>query len=233
MDRKLLKIILTKTFPVMAGYLVMGAGFGILLRVNGYGVPWAALMSLVIYGGSMQFVGVSLIASGASLISVAITTLMVNARHLFYGISMISHYKGAGLKKLYMIHALTDETYSLLCTGDHPEEYDPHKYYFWVSLFNHAYWIIGSVVGSLVGSLIKFNTAGIDFVMTALFVTIFIEQWMKTKQHLPAVIGVGAAVLCLFVFGKDNFLIPSMISILLILTLFRKQFEKTSNIEHN
>lgn len=226
MNVKLLKKVFIKTLPVMAGYIVLGMGFGILLKVNGYGILWALAMSFFIYAGSMQFVGISLITGGASLISVALTTLMVNARHLFYGISMIQRYKGAGLKKLYLMHALTDETYSLVCTGDAPEGVDPHQYYFLVSLYDQIYWITGSVLGSLIGGMISFDTAGIDFAMTALFVTVFIEQWMTTKEHRPALIGVGASILCLIVFGSDKFLIPAMIAITVILTAIRRPLEQ-------
>ncbi len=220
---KLLKTAFPKTLPVMAGYLVLGAGFGILLKVNGYGFWWALAMSLFIYAGSMQFVGISLITGGASLISVALTTLMVNARHLFYGISMVNRYRGAGLKKGYLMHALTDETYSLVCTGDVPEGVEPHKYYLALSLLDHSYWVLGSILGSLIGGLITFDTAGIDFAMTALFVTVFVEQWLTTKEHRPAIIGVGASVLCLLLFGPDNFLIPAMIVITVALTLLRRR----------
>ncbi len=220
---KILKTAFPKTLPVMAGYLVLGMGFGILLKVNGFGVWWALAMSLFIYAGSMQFVGISLITGGVSLISVALTTLMVNARHLFYGISMVERYRGAGLKKGYLMHALTDETYSLVCTGDVPDDVDPHKYYLTVSLLDHSYWVLGSVLGSLIGGLLTFNTAGIDFAMTALFVTVFVEQWLTTKEHRPAIIGVGASVLCLLLFGSDNFLIPAMIVITVALTLLRRR----------
>lgn len=225
MSTKLIKAAILKTVPVMAGYLVLGMGFGILLKVNGYGVLWALAMSVFIYAGSMQYVGISLIASGASFLSVALTTLMVNARHLFYGISMIEKYKGAGVRKAYLMHALTDETYSLVCTGDVPEGFDAKKYYMTISFFDHMYWIIGSVVGSLLGSIITFDTAGIDFSMTALFVTVFVEQWLTTKEHRPALIGGVASVVCLLIFGKDNFLIPAMVVITVILTAMRKVFE--------
>ena len=226
MKTGLLKTVLLKTFPVMAGYVVLGMGFGILLKVNGYGVLWALAMSVFIYAGSMQFVGISLLTSGASLLSIALTTLMVNARHLFYGVSMIERYKGAGIKKLYLMHALTDETYSLVCTGDVPEGVDPHKYYFLVSLFNQSYWVLGSVLGSLAGSIITFDTTGIDFAMTALFVTVFVEQWLTTREHRPALVGVGASVLCLLLFGSASFLIPAMITITVILTAMRNPLEK-------
>lgn len=223
---KLLKTAFFKTLPVMAGYLVLGTGFGILLKANGYGLPWALAMSVFVFAGSMQFVGVSLLASGASLVSVAVTTLMVNARHLFYGISMIERYKGAGRKKLYLMHALTDETYSLVCTGDVPPGADPYRYYFIISLLDQFYWVAGSAAGSLLGSVLPFDTAGIDFAMTALFVTVYIEQWLAAKEHRPALVGVGVSVLCLLVFGPDNFLIPSMLMITAVLLAVRKPLER-------
>ncbi len=230
---KYLKVAFPKTLPVLAGYLVLGMGFGILLQVNGYGVGWALAMSLFIYAGSMQFVGISLMTAGASLVSVAVTTLMVNARHLFYGVSMVDKYRGAGHKKPYLMHALTDETYSLVCTGDVPEGLQPHKYYLTVSALNHTYWVMGSVLGSLVGGLLTFNTAGIDFAMTALFVTVFVEQWLTTKEHRPALIGVEASVLCLLFFGADHFLIPAMIMITIALTMKRKILEQSETFEQS
>lgn len=225
MNAKLLRAAAVKTLPVMAGYLVLGMGFGILLKVNGYGVLWAFLMSFFIYAGSMQFVGISLITGGASLLTTALTTLMVNARHLFYGISMIDRYKGAGFKKLYLMHALTDETYSLVCTGDVPAGADPHTYYFMISLLDQLYWVTGSVLGSLIGAVLTISTEGLDFSMTALFVTVFTEQWLTAKDHRPAIIGVVSSILCLLLFGKGHFLIPSMLLITVLLMLFRKASE--------
>ena len=220
--RNTIKLAYRKSLPVMAGYVVLGIGFGILLKSAGYGLFWSFLMSLTIYAGSMQYVGVSLLTAGASLITVALTALMVNARHLFYGLSMIEKYKGAGKKKPYLIFALTDETYSLLCNDDIPEGADRHWYQFFVSLFDQCYWILGSVLGSLVGTLFPFDTAGIDFSMTALFVTVFVEQWLTTKNHWPAIIGLAASMLCLGIFGADNFLLPTMIAITAALLCMKK-----------
>ena len=226
MNRKIIKTAFIKSLPVMAGYLVLGIGFGILLKKAGYGLIWAFLMSLTIYAGSMQYVAVSLLTSGASLLSVALTTLMVNARHLFYGISMVDKYKDAGAKKPYLIFALTDETYSLLCGDDYPEGADPHWYSFFISLFDQCYWIVGSALGSILGTVITFDTAGIDFAMTALFVTVFVEQWLTTKNHLPAITGLLCSVGCLVIFGADNFLIPTMIAITIILSLCKNRMDR-------
>lgn len=206
----------------MAGYLVLGTGFGILLQSKGYGILWTLAMSIFIYAGSMQYLAVDLLAGGAGLITAALTTLMVNARHLFYGISMIDKYKNAGKHKPYLIFSLTDETYSLNC-GQLPEGVEePSRYYFLVSVFNQCYWVVGSAIGSALGSVLPFSTEGIDFSLTALFVTVFVEQWKSAKDHVPAVIGVGASLLCLAVFGAGNFLIPAMILITLALTVYRK-----------
>ena len=210
------------TIPVLTGYVFLGFGFGILLHQSGYGVIWAAAMSLFIYAGSMQYVAVSLLSSGAGLLTAAMTAFLVNARHLFYGISMVDAYKGAGKKKPYMIFALTDETYSLVSQDQAPEGTDRHTYCFLVSLFDQIYWVSGSILGSLAGSLLPINYEGIEFVLTALFVTIFVEQWLSTKNHLPAVIGVVSTVVCLLVFGRDVFLIPSMVIIAVVLTVMRK-----------
>ena len=214
-----------KSIPVLAGYVVLGIGFGILMRDAGYGVLWTAAMSLFIYAGSLQYVGVGLLTGGASVLTTALTSLMVNARHLFYSISMIDKYKDAGQYKPYMIFALTDETYSLLCDGMTPSGVDTNQYRFLVSIFNHSYWVTGSVIGSLLGAVLPFSTEGIEFSMTALFVAAFTEQWLTTKDHVPALTGLICTLLCLVVFGKNNFLIPAMLLITLVLTLLRGREE--------
>ena len=212
----------------------------------GYGVLWTAAMSIFIYAGSLQYVGVGLLSGGASVLTTALTSFMVNARHLFYSISMVDHYKDAGKYKPYMIFALTDETYSLLCDGEFPEGaeaegakpeganlggakpegakpegFDLNQYRFFVSLFNQSYWVTGSIAGSLLGAVLPFSTAGIEFSMTALFAASFTEQWITAKDHVPALTGLLGTLLCLVLFGRENFLIPSMLLITLVLTLFR------------
>lgn len=221
--KKILKQAFVATIPVMTGYLVLGFGFGIILKSNGYGIFLAFMMSLLIYSGSMQYVAIGLLTGGASLITSALTTLMVNARHLFYGISMLDKYKNTGKRKPYLIFALTDETYSLVC-NDNPciSEKNRKNYYFLVSLLNQIYWITGSVLGAVVGSLVKFNSNGIDFALTALFLTVFIEQWLSTKKHTPAIIGVAVSVICLVIFGSERFLIPTMLVIALLLCLYKE-----------
>ena len=216
------------TVPVMTGYVFLGFGFGILMHQNGFGVLWAAAMSLFIYAGSMQYVAVPLLASGAGLLTTALTAFVVNARHLFYGISMVERYKGAP-KKPYLIFALTDETYSLVSQIQESDDASRHGYCFLVSLFDHCYWVGGTILGSLAGSLIPINYEGIDFVLTALFVTIFVEQWLSTKDHRPAVIGAASTALCLLLFGADVFLIPSMGLIAGLLILLRAPKKEVSH----
>lgn len=212
-QKNTLRYAFTATLPVMAGYLVLGMGFGILLQDKGYAWWWAVLMSLTIYAGSMQYVAVDLLFVGASVLTAAVMTVMVNIRHLFYGITMLERYGNTGRKKPYLIFALTDETFSLVCSPQIPDGIDEKKYYFYVSVLNQCYWVLGSFAGAVAGASVSFNSAGIDFAMTALFVVIFVEQWEKTKQHLPAVTGVAVTILCRVVFGASNFLIPAMLSI--------------------
>ena len=207
------------TLPVMAGYVFLGFGFGILLQQSGYGVLWSLAMSLFIYAGSMQYMTVSLLTGGAGLLTAALTTLVVNARHLFYGISMVDAYKGAGKKKPYLIFALTDETYSLVSRKQSPDL----GYCFLVSLFDQIYWVAGSVLGSLAGSMLPINFDGVEFALTALFVTIFVEQWLSTKNHRPALIGLISTAACLLIFGRDIFLIPSMALIAAVLVMMGKK----------
>ena len=222
--KKTFSAALSATLPVMAGYLILGFGFGIIMKTNGFSTVLSAAMSIFIYAGSMQYVAIGLMTGGASLVTTALTTLTVNIRHLFYGISMLDKYKDAGSAKPYLIFALTDETYSLVCgelTNIAPEE--KTRYQLWVSVLNHIYWITGSVVGAVIGDLLQFNSQGIDFALTALFLTVFTDQWLTNKNHTPAVIGLGASVLCLLVFGSEHFLIPAMIIIALALCLCKKE----------
>ena len=214
------------TLPVMAGYLILGFGFGIIMKANGFSTVLAAAMSICIYAGSMQYVAIGLMTGGASLVTAALTTLTVNIRHLFYGISMLERYQNAGKAKPYLIFALTDETYSLVC-GELPTipPQQRTRYRLLVSLLNHSYWIIGSVAGAVTGSLIRFNSQGIDFALTALFLTVFTDQCLSAKRHAPAMIGLCASLLCLILFGSERFLIPAMLLIALALCLYKEDKE--------
>ena len=220
---KTVKAAFLKSLPVMAGYIILGTGFGILAHSAGYGLLWSFAMSLLIYAGSMQYVGISLMAGGASVLTVILTTVMVNARHLFYSISMLGRYQNAGRRKPYLVFSLTDETYSLLCDGKVPEGMDPDRFRFLVSLFNHSYWVLGSVIGSLAGSVLPFSAAGIEFSMTALFIASFVEQWITAEDRIPAVTGLAGTLLCLLIFGPSDFLIPAMLLITLVLSLLKSR----------
>ena len=226
MKNKTLLYSLKASLPVMAGYVVLGMGFGILLQSKGYAWWWSLLMSTTIYAGSMQYVAIDLLTSGASLITTSLMTLLINIRHLFYGISMLKDYKDTGAKKPYLIFSLTDETFSLVCSANLPSGVEKNKYFLFVSLFNQFYWVFGSVLGSIIGSSLPIDFTGIDFAMTALFVVIFVEQWESTKNHTPAIIGLICSVISLIIFGANDFLIPAMISITISLFIGRKWLDK-------
>ena len=223
-DRGAARRALSDTLPVVAGYIVLGTGFGVLLSTRGYGALWALVMGLVVYSGSMQFVDLELMAGGASLPTTALTALMVSARHLFYGISMVDCYRGAGWRKPYLIYALTDETWSLACSAEDQPGF--RRYCFLVSLFNHAAWLTGTTLGALLGPFIPFDTKGIDFALTALFVTLCVEQQLTARRRSPALVGLASSLVCLAAFGPDHFLIPTMLSISAALLLLRGRLEE-------
>jgi len=227
MSKKLLKTVFIRTIPIMTGYVVLGIGFGVLLQKAGYSWIWALLMGLTMYSGTMQYVGVDLLSSGASVITTAIMALVVNARYIFYGLPMIDRYKNSGWKKPWLIFGLTDENFALLCSTEPPEGSSDHLYCLLVTIFDHCYWMIGCVLGVLLGSAMKFNTTGIEFVMTALFITVFVDQWRESKNHIPALSGIAVTLICLLIFGKDNFLIPAMVLIVVVLALGRRFIEST------
>ena len=229
MRKRHLKAVFLDTVPVLTGYLFLGMGFGILLSENGYGVLWALAMSIFVFAGSGQYLAVSLLANSSGLLSAAIAPLLVNARHLFYGISLLEKYKGTGKKKPYLIFALTDETYSLVTQNEPPEGMSRHSYCFTVSVLDHIYWITGCTLGALVGQFIPINYEGIEFVLTALFVTMFVDRWLTNKDHFPAMVGVCATFVSLLLFGSEFFLIPAMVLIALLLTLSPKTGRRDSN----
>lgn len=229
MTKATLKKALIDTLPIMTGYVFLGFGFGIIMKQTGYGLLWSAALSLFTFAGSMQYVTVGLLSQGVSLLTAALTTVAVNARHIFYGISMVDAYKGMGKVKPYLIFGLTDETYSLVARGTVPEGVDKKWYWFFVTLFDQSWWVLGTILGACVGSLLKINYEGIDFALTALFVTIFVEQWLSTKNHRPALIGVGASLACLLIFGADSFLIPAMAVIAGALIAMRRMGKEADN----
>lgn len=225
MKKRTLFFSLQTALPVITGYIVLGVGFGILLQEKGYSVWWAMLMGVCMFAGSLQYVGIDLMASGASLISAGILSAMICARQLFYSLAMVERYRDMGKRKPYTIFALTDETYSLLSDPVIPDDVDAKQFYFDVSLINHGAWAVGCVLGALAGSLLRFDTTGIDFVMTALFVVIFLEQWEKAKRHAPAILGVCVTVVCRLIFGAEGFLIPAMLGITAGLFAMRKTLD--------
>ncbi|MGD9559617.1 MAG: AzlC family ABC transporter permease [Oscillospiraceae bacterium] len=214
------------TIPVLTGYLFMGMAFGILLASKGYGALWAFFMALFIFAGSMQFVAVALMAGGFDPLSAFLLTLMVNARHIFYGIPMLERFKHYGKARFYMIFALTDETFSLMCSTQPPPGVDEKRFYLSIAALDHSYWVTGCTLGGLIGSAMPVNTTGIDFVMTALFTVIFIEQWRQKQNRTPALIGLGVSVLCRVVFGPQWFILAAMAVLVLIFSLGRTPLER-------
>ncbi|MBD5151517.1 MAG: branched-chain amino acid transporter AzlC [Oscillibacter sp.] len=223
---KPLKAAFPHTIPIFAGFWFLGLAYGIYMNVSGFSFVYPMLMSLTIFGGSLEFVAVTMLLAPFAPVQTFIMTLLIQARHLFYGISMLDKFKDMGWKRFYLIFGMCDETFSINYTANIPEDMDKGWFMFFVTLLNHMYWFTGATIGGLVGSLLTFNTDGLDFVMTAMFVVIFLEQFRKEKKPYTAVIGLGSALVCLIIFGADNFMIPTMICILALLTVLKKPMEK-------
>lgn len=226
MDRKSLAAAFPATVPVLMGYLAIGIAFGFMLQSIGYNFIWAFFMSLTIYAGSGQYLGVSLLSTCAALGTVALMTLIVNFRHLVYGLSMLEKFRGMGPRKIYMIFSLTDETYALLSSVQAPPGVDRRNFYFAIALLDHSYWIAGSVIGAVAGALLPVDTTGIEFAMTALFIVIAVEQWEGYKSHLPALLGGGATLISLALAGRENLLLPALGAIVLVLLVLRDRLEE-------
>ena len=224
--KKALYAAFPNTIPILAGFLFLGMTYGIYMNVSVFSFWYPCLMSLTIFAGSVEFVAVNLLLGAFHPIQALAMTLMLNARHLFYGISMLDRFRGLGLKKIYLIFGMCDETFSINYTAEIPPDVDRGWFMFFVTLLNHLYWFAGATLGGIFGSFITFNTEGLDFVMTAMFVVIFLEQWLKEKRHESSLLGIGLSVLSLIAFGADGFLIPAMLSILAVLTLLRKPLTK-------
>ena len=226
MRLKALKTAFPYTLPILAGFLFLGMAYGIYMNVSGFSFVYPMITSLVVYGGSLEFVTASMLLSPYAPVQVFTMALLIQARHIFYGVSMLDKFKGLGWKKYYLIFGLCDETFSITCTADIPEDVDRGWFMFFVTLLNHIYWVAGATIGGLVGSLLKFDTAGIGFVMTAMFVVIFLEQWLKEEKHHASCIGILASVVCLLIFGPDSFMLPTMAVIIALLALLRDFIEK-------
>ena len=214
------------TIPIFAGFWFLGITYGVYMKVSGFSFWYPMLMSLTIFGGSLEFVAVSLLLGAFAPLQTLVVTLMLQARHLFYGIAMLDKFKGTGWKKVYLIFGMCDESFSINCSVEAPEGVDRGWFMFFVTLFNQLYWVTGATLGGVLGSLITFNTEGLDFAMTAMFVVIFLDQWRKEKGHTASLIGLGASLICLLLFGAEGFLLPAMACILALLTLLRRPMER-------
>lgn len=228
--KKALKAAFPYTIPIFAGFWFLGMTYGIYMNVSGFSFWYPMLMSLTIFGGSLEFVAVAMLLSPFAPVQTLIMALMIQARHLFYGISMLEKFKGTGWKKTYLIFGMCDESFSINYSAEIPEDVDKGWFMFFVTLLNQFYWFSGSTIGGLLGSLITFNTEGLDFVMTSMFVVIFLEQWLKEKKHYTALVGVLASAACLLLFGADSFMLPTMACILCFLTVLRKPVEKAGGL---
>lgn len=223
---KALKAAFPHTIPIMTGFLFLGASYGIYMNVSGFEFWYPMITSMLIFAGSVEFVTVNLLLGAFNPLQAFLLALMINARHIFYGISMLDKYRGTGLKKFYLIYGMCDESFSVNYTAKIPEDVDKGWFMFFVNLLNQIYWVAGATIGGILGGVIAFNTNGIEFVMTAMFVVIFLEQWLKEKNHIPPILGLVISVVCLILFGADKFIIPSMAAMLIILTLLRKVLDK-------
>ena len=226
MRRKALKAAFPCTIPIMTGFIFLGAAYGIYMNASGFSFVYPLFMSMLIYGGSLEFVAMEMLLSPFAPLQVFIMALLIQARHLFYGLSMLDKFKGTGWKKFYLIYGMCDETFSVNYTADIPEDVDKGWFMFFVTLLNQFYWVASATTGGIIGSLLKINTDGISFVMTAMFVVIFMDQWLKEDQHLSSLIGLGISLICLLIFGADSFMIPTMITIVVLLTVLRRRLEK-------
>ena len=230
MRRKAFQAAFPHTIPIFAGFWFLGLAYGIYMNVSGFSFWYPMVMSLIIFGGSLEFVAVSMLLAPFAPAQTLAMTLIIQARHIFYGISMLDRFRGLGWKKYYLIFGMCDETFSINYTARIPEDVDKGWFMLFVTLLNHFYWFSGATIGGLVGSLLHFDTSGLDFVMTAMFVVIFLEQWLKEKKHYTAIIGLAGALLCRLAFGPDDFMIPTMVCILAGLTLFRKPIERAGGL---
>ena len=224
--KKAFKAAFPHTIPILTGFLFLGMTYGLYMRVSGFSLVYPVIMSLVIFGGSLEFIAVQMLLSAFAPLQTFIMSLMIQARHIFYGLAMLEKFKGTGKLKPYLIFGMCDESFSINCSAEIPEDIDKGLFMFFVTVLNQLYWVTGAASGWLLGGLISFNTDGLDFVMTAMFVVIFLDQLLKEKSHYTAVIGTAASVVCLIIFGADSFLIPAMISIVLLLTVFRSRIER-------
>lgn len=226
MKKKAFKSALPYTLPICIGFLFLGMSYGFLMRNKGFSFVYPMFMSMFVFAGSMEFVTVNLLLTGVNPFYAFCLTLMVNARHLFYGISMLDKYKNVGKKRWYLIYGMCDESFTINCTVNPPKDVDKGWFMFFVTLLNHIYWVSGATLGALLGYIIQFDTTGIEFVMTALFVVMFVNQWEETDSHEPALVGIACSALCLFAFGSKYFIIPAMALIIIWFGIRKKNDER-------
>lgn len=212
------------SYPTMTSFMILGFGYGILMHKHGFGPFWSLASGIVIYSGTIQFVSIGMLKN-ARFVMAALTALLISVRYVFFSISMIHRYRDEGKLKCYLYYALCDESYAVLSRGSDPEGVDLSGYRFLVTFFIQLSWVLGSFLGGWLLSLVKFDATGIEFAMTALFTTVFIHQWLDNKQHIPAILGVAATLLCRLLFRHDLFLIPAMAIIVGGLLLLRGRVE--------
>ena len=215
------------TIPVLTGFLCLGLAYGLLMQTKGYGPLWSTLMSAIAFGGSMQFVAVTLLTTAFDPIQAFLLSVMVNARHMFYGLSMLEKYRGLGKVREFLIYVLCDETFSLVSTVEPPEDVERKDFYFCISLLDYLYWVTATALGGLLGSFLTFDTTGMDFALTALFVVLFLEQWRKPENRPAGVVGILCAAGSLLVFGADNMVIPAMVLVLAVLLGARRRLDRS------
>ena len=228
---KAFKAAFPHTLPILTGYMFLGIAYGFLMKSKGFGLAWTAFASITIFSGTMQYVGLVALTSAFNPLYILLLTFMVNARHVFYGISMLERYRDSGKLKFPTIFCMADEAFSINCSTNPPEGIDKGWFYFFISFLNYSYWVMYGCVGNLLGSFLNFNVKGLDFVLTALFVVIFINQWLEKKDHTAALLGLLCSFVCLVIFNADGFMIPSMLAILTSLLIARKKIEKSEAIQ--
>ncbi|MCD8011985.1 MAG: AzlC family ABC transporter permease [Lachnospiraceae bacterium] len=231
MRRKALKAAFPHTLPILAGFWFLGLAYGIYMNVSGFSFVYPMIMSLTIFGGSLEFVAVTMLLAPFTPLQTFIMALVIQARHLFYGIAMLDRYKEMGFKKYYLIFGMCDETFSINCSAEIPKDVDEGWFLFFVTLLNQFYWVSAATTGGILGSFLNFDTTGLDFVMTAMFVVILLEQLMKETQHYSASIGILCTLICRLIFGAENFMIPAMSCIVIFLTIFRGKIEKAGDLQ--
>ena len=226
MKLRALRAAFPHTVPILTGFLFLGMTYGVYMASLGFSWIYPTLMALTIYAGSMEFVTANMLLGAFNPLQAFAMTLMVNARHLFYGLAMLDRFRGLGWKKLYLIFGMCDETFSVTCSVRAPEGVDEGWFMTFVTLLDQLYWVLGAALGGLCGALLTLNTEGLDFVMTAMFVVIFLENWLKEENHTSSLLGLGLPLVCLVLFGAQSFILPSMAAILLALTALRGRLER-------